>query len=80
MEELRRQQIADFIKETTSLVVEWGFDTSSLQTELQQLHEIIGQLMQARFRSQDIEAKGQIADLENRARDCRELIIRQSLS
>jgi hypothetical protein len=56
MVEMQRQQIAGFIKETTSLVVEWGFDAPSMHKEMLQLHEIIGQLIKERFRTEDVEA------------------------
>jgi hypothetical protein len=79
MDEMQRQQIADFIKETTSLVVEWGFDAPSMHKEMLQLHEIIGQLIKERFRTEDVEAKKQLADLEAQARLCRQLIIKRSL-
>jgi hypothetical protein len=80
MVEMQRQQIADFIKETTSLVVEWGFDAPSMHKEMLQLHDIIGQLIKARFRTEDAEAKEQLADLEAQARSCRQLIIKRSLT
>ena len=79
MDEMQRQQIADFIKESTSLVVEWGFDAPSMHKEMLQLHEIIGQLIKARFRTEDAGIKEQLADLEAQARSCRQLIIKRSL-
>jgi len=79
MDEMQRQQIADFINETTSLVVEWGFDAPGMHKELLQLHKIIGQLIKARFRTKDAAAKAQLADLEAQARNCRKLIIQRSL-
>ena len=79
MDEMQRQQIADFIKETTSLVVEWGFDAPSMHKEMLQLHEIIGQLIKERFRTEDAGIKEQLADLEAQARSCRQLIIKRSL-
>lgn len=79
MDEMQRQQIADFIRETTSLIVEWGFDAPSMHKEMLQLHEIIGRLIKARFRTKDPAAKAQLADLETQARNCRKLIIRRSL-
>ena len=62
MDEIQRQQITGFIKETASLVVEWGFDAPSMHKEMLQLHEIIGQLIKARFRTEDAGAKEQLAD------------------
>jgi hypothetical protein len=79
MVEMQKQQIVDFIRETTSLVVEWGFDAPSMHKEMLQLHEIIGQLIKERFRTEDVEAKKQLADLEAQARLCRQLIIKSSL-
>ena len=79
MDEMQRQQIADFIRETNSLVVEWGFDAPGMHKELLRLHEIIGQLIKARFRTEDPRAKEQLADLENQARNCRQLITQRSL-
>ena len=80
MDEMQRQQIADFIKETASLVVEWGFDAHSMHKEMLQLHEIIGQLIKERFRTENPRIKKQLADLEAQAKSCRQLIIRRSLT
>ena len=79
MDEIQRQQIADLIRETTSLVVEWGCDARTMHKELLWLHEVIGQLIKARFRTEDPRVKEQLADLENQARNCRKLIARRSL-
>ena len=73
-------QIAQFVKDTTKLVTEWGFDAGSMQKELLQLHKIIGQLIQERFRAEDPATKAELADLETQARKCRKLIIRQSMT
>ena len=78
MDEIQRQQIADFIKESASLVVEWGFDATSMHKEMLQLHEIIGQLIKARYRTEDAGVKEQLAELEAQARSCRQLIIKRS--
>jgi hypothetical protein len=79
MDEMQKQQIADFIKETTSLVIEWGFDASSMHDEMLQLHEIIGQLIKARFRTENAGIKEQLAVLEAQAKSCRQLITKRSI-
>ena len=80
MEDKQKRQIIQFVKDTTNLVTEWGFDAGTMQKELLQLHKIIGQLIQERFRAEDPAAKAELADLEAQARKCRKLIIRQSLA
>lgn len=80
MEDKQKRQIAQFVKDTTNLVTEWGFDAGTMQKELLQLHKIIGQLIQERFRTRNPAAKAELADLEAQARKCRKLIIRQSLT
>jgi len=80
MEDKQKRQIAQFVKDTTNLVTEWGFDAGTMQKELLQLHKIIGQLIQERFRTKDPTAKAELADLEAQARRCRKLIVQRSMS
>ena len=80
MEDKQKRQIAQFVKETTNLVTEWGFDAGTMQKELLQLHKIIGQLIQERFRAEDPATKAELADLEAQARRCRKLIVQRSLT
>ena len=80
MEDKQKRQIAQFVKDTTNLVTEWGFDAGSMQKELLQLHKIIGQLIQERFRTEEPAAKAELADLETRARKCRKLIVQWSMT
>ena len=80
MEDKQKRQIAQFVKDTTNLVTEWGFDAGSMQKELLQLHKIIGQLIQERFRTKDTAAKAELADLETQARKCRKLIVQRSMT
>jgi hypothetical protein len=80
MEDKERIQIAQFVKETTELVTEWGFGAGSMQKELLHLHKIIGQLIKARYRTEDPAAKAKLADLETQARRCRQLIIQRSMT
>ena len=79
MKQAEIEEIADFIDETTELVVGWNYDASSLRAELAKLHKIIGQLMQAGAQTKEPEMKTVLADLETKARNCRKLIFRQSL-
>ena len=78
MEDNQKRQIARFVRDTTNLVTEWGFDAGSMQKELLHLHKIIGQLIQERFRTKDPVVQAELADLENRARNCRRLITQRS--
>ncbi len=80
MEDKQKRQIAQFVKDTTNLVTEWGFDAGSMQKELLQLHKIIGQLIQERFRTKGAAAKAELAELESQARKCRKLIVQRSLT
>jgi len=80
MEDKQKRQIAQFVKDTTNLVTEWGFDAGSMQKELLQLHKIIGRLIQERFRTEDSAAKAELTDLETQARKCRKLIVQRYLT
>jgi len=80
MEDKQKRQIAQFVKDTTNLVTEWGFDAGSMQKELLQLHKIIAQLIQERFRTKGAAAKAELAELESQARKCRKLIVQRSLT
>lgn len=80
MENKQKRQITQFVKDTTNLVTEWGFDAGTMQKELLQLHKIIGQLIQERFRAKDPAAKAELADLETQARKCRKLIVQRSMT
>ena len=79
MEDKQKRQIAQFVRDTTNLVTEWGFDAGSMQKELLQLHKIIGQLIEERFHAEDPTTKAQLSDLENQARNCRKLITQYSM-
>lgn len=80
MEDKQKRQIAQFVKDTTNLVTEWGFDAGTMQKELLQLHKIIGQLIQERFRAKDTATKAELANLENQAKKCRKLIVQRSMT
>ncbi|HIJ71640.1 MAG TPA: hypothetical protein HPP87_09800 [Planctomycetes bacterium] len=79
MEDKQKRQISEFVRDTTNLVTEWGFDAGSMQKELLHLHKIIGELIQERFHTNDPAEKAELAELENRARNCRQLIARHTL-
>ena len=79
MEDKQKRQIAQFVRDTTNLVTEWGFDAGSMQKELLQLHKIIGQLIEELFHAEDPTTKAQLADLETQARNCRKLITQYSM-
>jgi len=79
MEDKQKRQIEQFVRDTTNLVTEWGFDAGGMQKELLHLHKIIGLLIQERFRAKDPVVKAELSDLENQAKNCRRLITRRSL-
>ncbi len=72
------KRLGDYIKDLEEELYEWDDGVTAWQNELPKLHRTIEQLMEMSAASDDSDFRAMIAQIEYKARNCRDCILRRA--